>query len=788
MGLFSRDASPPDPGAAPPAALSERLHEVAAAAIAPEDALEPALRAILEATGAAAGALCLYDQRHDLLRLAEEVGLSDEGCRQLRNVHRGGAGCWDIPLHGLLNRRAYLIDSASRNRYVPPLVEPVASVRTVVCLPLYAGQVPLGSLVLVALTPASISERTIKTLEQPLRELSRMIEAVRGRAGGAGSGTPAPKPPAEPAAAAREARDALSSAQDIIQRLEDDVRRAQEEVARRAAHEEATLTARCELESALDEARTRGAALARELAAMQEELEQAASRHAAELETQRTEEQRLRQAVAELETERDGQAQELAAARARLEEAGARVGELEQAAAEARARSEELERERTVLREEHEATMARHATEHEATEARHAAELKAVQAREEQLRRAVAELEAERDRQKQDLAAARADGAAGADLAGQLAEARTRGAELDRDLAALREEHAAGVTRHAEALEAARVEQERLRSTVATLETVGEERDRAVERLAAVEAERDRLVDALAALEARPEPAPPPATAPAPVEPRAEPGPKIVTLRRPAPVEAPAPPPAEPVQEADGPRPLVILDADPTWTTAAHAGGVTVVAPGEELANRYGELGSATFLVNLTAPGALAAVAWLRAAGSTAPLWGCLSRLGTDRVLPLGRVESIGLPLDPEAVLAALGRHSTKGARVVTAGADVDALMSLRQALTREGMSVSMAWDASQATDLITMVRPKVVIVDLDLPPRAGYGVVAGLAAAEPVPIMVLIAGRGDAASGFGAALTDPANAAKTVPRRGLIEQMQRADAPPPRRAASVSR
>jgi hypothetical protein len=785
MGLF-RDASPPDPGGVPPAALSERLHEVAAAAIAPEDALEPALRAILEATNAAAGALCLYDQRHDLLRLAEEVGLSDEGCRQLRNVHRGGAGCWDIPLHGLLNRRAYLIDSASRNRYVPPLVEPVASVRTVVCLPLYAGQVPLGSLVLIAVSPASIGERTIKTLEQPLRELSRMIEAVRGRAGGNGAALAPQKPPAEPVTAAREVRGALTQAQDVIQRLEDDVRRAQEEVARRAAHEEATLAARCELESALDEARTRGAALARELAAMQEEHTQAASRHAAELEAQRAGEARLQQAVADLEAERDVRVQELATARAGLEEAAAQL-------AEARARSEELTRERATLEEEHAATVARHAT-----------ELETLRAEQEQLRRNATELAAERDRQAQELAAlaterarqaqelatARAAGVEGADLAGQLAQARTQTTELTRELTALREQHAADAARHAEVLEGVRVEQERLRSTISTLETVGEERDRAVERLTVVEAERVRLADAVAALETKAAATPPPPSTPTPAEPRPEAGTKIVTLRRPVPAEPPAPSPAAaaPVAATEGPRPLAVLDVDPTWTNVAHGAALSVVGPGEELADRYAEFGSSTFLVNLTAPGALASIAWLRAAGSTAPLWGCLSRPGTDRVLPLGRVESIGLPLDPEAILGALRRHSTKGARVVTAGADVDALMSLRQALTREGMSVSMAWDAGQATDLITMVRPKVVIVDLDLPPRAGYGVVAGLSGAEPVPLMVLIAGRGDPASGFGAALADPANTTKTVPRRGVIEHLQRADAPPPRRTAAVSR
>jgi DNA-binding response OmpR family regulator len=72
-------------------------------------------------------------------------------------------------------------------------------------------------------------------------------------------------------------------------------------------------------------------------------------------------------------------------------------------------------------------------------------------------------------------------------------------------------------------------------------------------------------------------------------------------------------------------------------------------------------------------------------------------------------------------VLATIRGRGTRGTRVLTAGADADALISLRQALAREGMSVSMAWDGKQAADLLDMIRPEIVVVELDLPPRAGY-------------------------------------------------------------------
>src|SRR5262249_44822871 len=99
--------APPEPvvpAGPPPASASEalatRLHEIAAAAGAPEEALEPALHAILEAARAQAGALCLYDVRNSVLRLTAESGLSDEGCRRLRNVRRSDPTAWDMPLQG----------------------------------------------------------------------------------------------------------------------------------------------------------------------------------------------------------------------------------------------------------------------------------------------------------------------------------------------------------------------------------------------------------------------------------------------------------------------------------------------------------------------------------------------------------------------------------------------------------------------------------------------------------------------------------------------------------------
>src|SRR5262245_61092131 len=137
----SRAAAVPNPAAA----AVERLKAIIRDAPTPEDALEPSLRWIVESMGGAGGAICFFDHRKELLRLAAECNLSDEGCRRLRSVRRGDVTGWDMPLHGLLNRRAYLIDSAAKNRYVPPLIEPPSLVRSIVCLPIYQGNTALGS-------------------------------------------------------------------------------------------------------------------------------------------------------------------------------------------------------------------------------------------------------------------------------------------------------------------------------------------------------------------------------------------------------------------------------------------------------------------------------------------------------------------------------------------------------------------------------------------------------------------------------------------------------------------
>jgi DNA-binding response OmpR family regulator len=168
---------------------------------------------------------------------------------------------------------------------------------------------------------------------------------------------------------------------------------------------------------------------------------------------------------------------------------------------------------------------------------------------------------------------------------------------------------------------------------------------------------------------------------------------------------------------------------------------VAVVAPAEA-DGRLAE-SSARVLVNLAAPGA-------------------------DRALALGSVQALAKPLDPDGVVAALRGVATRGTRVLTAGTSAEVLISLRQALAREGMSVSMAWDGKQAMDLLGMARPDVVVVELGLPGRAGHRFVAQLATCDPLPHLVVVPGDDDAA-GFAAVLAQPAYAPSMVPLARLL-------------------
>jgi hypothetical protein len=299
--------------------------------------------------------------------------------------------------------------------------------------------------------------------------------------------------------------------------------------------------------------------------------------------------------------------------------------------------------------------------------------------------------------------------------------------------------------------------------------------------MAALEAEVARLrgdAPTAAAPAQKPVPAPP-APKPAPVVA----GPPAVAARPPA-----APPPvtaapstasqaaAAPPRKKSGPV-TVVIDTAGGWD---RLGAVQIMAPDEQLATRVEAANVDRLIVNLTAPGALHALARLRAAGSTVRFWACLALGDGARVLPLGMVEPIVLPVTADALADALASYAVKGTRVVTLGRDVEAFAGFRQSIARQALSVSMAWDAKQGTDLIGMVRPEVAIVDLESL-REGCTLVTTMAGADPLPHLLLLLGPKDPAPAFAQALRDPAHKSRAIPLDRLNAQMaKRTEARPP--------
>ena len=82
-----------------------------------------------------------------------------------------------------------------------------------------------------------------------------------------------------------------------------------------------------------------------------------------------------------------------------------------------------------------------------------------------------------------------------------------------------------------------------------------------------------------------------------------------------------------------------------------------MLSPADDLAEHLRALAPGRIVVNVAAPGALGALTRLRLAGSEARFWGCIADPRADRALPLGMIEPATAPLDPDAIVAALGRH-----------------------------------------------------------------------------------------------------------------------------------
>ena len=101
-----------------------------------------------------------------------------------------------------------------------------------------------------------------------------------------------------------------------------------------------------------------------------------------------------------------------------------------------------------------------------------------------------------------------------------------------------------------------------------------------------------------------------------------------------------------------------------------------------------------------------------------------------DRGVFFGRVEFFPAPCDPKACARRLLERSDGGLqRLLAVGEEIDLMSGLREELGRSRCSTAIAFDGRQAMDLIPMVKPQVVLVDLNLPRGDGLRVASQIRA-----------------------------------------------------------
>lgn len=784
-----------------------------------------ALPAALQTFGATAGALLLYRCEDESLVLVAEQGLSDAGRQRLTALRKGAAEAWEIPLHGLLNRKAYIIERPDQHPFVPELVPQgngpqVVNLATV---PLYRGALPVGVLLLIA-DRRPITEAEILSAVLALDVLALALEPfLRARATAASAPAATTASAAEPGALVcepwvepRAAADRLEAelealtheremlgarltetetrlaaaeraAGDIGQRLRDEIAAQAREIerlqathalARATAHAGDAHTLAAELATAQAEAaRLRedraqvlaaigdaGADPAAAIRALREQIAHA-DRQSAACATEREElarvtAQRERRAIECLDAERRAQAVERESLQERL--AGVERSRAEQAAqlaalehelavrgesiAAAAGQNEILERELFTLRAELarlRENRARVLAVVDGPGAEPAAVIKA-------LSENVAALEAERTEQ-----ARRADTAA--------EEAEHRLAVERRKVAEARASHRAEVEQleaaHQRALEemaarVARIEEEQ-RAACARLETDRDAARAQVDALRVELAARDASLAAhestlvhLSGTSARAEADAQHQRMLADARVAHQRALAVATVRTATVTEVPvadapaaklaaevAPPPAMEVRQVAGHR---ILEPDAARRAAIFdvLAAALPPAPGK------------TFMVAnlLTAlPEGAADLAAAASAGVTVVGYAADAH-GQSRIV--GALRCFAEPPTAEEAVAALETTPPQGPRrVLTLSDDIDAFLPAKAGLSRAGHSVSMACDAKQALDLLSMLRPDAVLVDLRTAPHAAAELLAALSLEQGSVLVLLVHGdpAGDA-------------------------------------------
>jgi hypothetical protein len=135
------------------------------------------LAAILDALHIRHGALLRYDPNLQSLTMVAQEGLAERAINAIRVIRRDVNGIWEIPLHAVLRRRAYIIEKPKENPFVPTLLQGSAQeeLTNAAVIPLFAAGSPTGAVLLVGSGKRAIHETDIFALRKDAKSLAAAL-------------------------------------------------------------------------------------------------------------------------------------------------------------------------------------------------------------------------------------------------------------------------------------------------------------------------------------------------------------------------------------------------------------------------------------------------------------------------------------------------------------------------------------------------------------------------------------------------------------------------------------
>jgi hypothetical protein len=122
--------------------------------------------------------------------------------------------------------------------------------------------------------------------------------------------------------------------------------------------------------------------------------------------------------------------------------------------------------------------------------------------------------------------------------------------------------------------------------------------------------------------------------------------------------------------------------------------------------------------------------------------WAYMAPLQANKGIALGFLEWVSHGVDSDTLVDLLLDVCNRGSRVLSVGLEIEGLPTARARLKAEGVSLSMACDSKQGQELLDVVHPHAIVVNLDLPRGDGYRAIGRLAGTYPRPVWILCGGK----------------------------------------------